>query len=173
MPVRTNLYSNAGSRESRIDPRRHTARRRFKCGEDKSVPEAVLTPAKSRELLQPFHPTKRDAQDVRGPRRTSANFYEGLDTERVGFEPTEGCPSNDFESFAFDHSATSPNRAEPCRRRLGPRGCGACSRAGSAQSNSAPHPTRPSTSCATERGGRTGRRFWWAGLRDVASTASR
>ena len=29
-------------------------------------------------------------------------------TERVGFEPTEGCPSNDFESFAFDHSATSP-----------------------------------------------------------------
>ncbi len=31
-----------------------------------------------------------------------------LNTERVGFEPTEGCPSNDFESFAFDHSATSP-----------------------------------------------------------------
>ena len=28
--------------------------------------------------------------------------------ERVGFEPTEGFPSNDFESFAFDHSATSP-----------------------------------------------------------------
>ncbi len=26
----------------------------------------------------------------------------------MGFEPTEGCPSNDFESFAFDHSATSP-----------------------------------------------------------------
>ena len=91
----------------------------------------------------------------------------------MGFEPTEGCPSNDFESFAFDHSATSPNRAEPCRRRLGPRGCGACSLAGSAQSSSAPHPTRPSTFCATETGGRTGRRFWWAGLRDVASAASR
>jgi hypothetical protein len=30
------------------------------------------------------------------------------ETERVGFEPTEGFPSNDFESFAFDHSATSP-----------------------------------------------------------------
>ncbi len=30
-------------------------------------------------------------------------------TERVGFEPTEGFPSNDFESFAFDHSATSPD----------------------------------------------------------------
>jgi hypothetical protein len=29
----------------------------------------------------------------------------------VGFEPTEGCPSNDFESFAFDHSATSPMQA--------------------------------------------------------------
>ena len=34
-------------------------------------------------------------------------------TERVGFEPTEGFPSNDFESFAFDHSATSPS---PWRR---------------------------------------------------------
>ena len=33
------------------------------------------------------------------------------ETERVGFEPTEGCPSNDFESFAFDHSATSPRPA--------------------------------------------------------------
>jgi hypothetical protein len=29
----------------------------------------------------------------------------------VGFEPTEGCPSNDFESFAFDHSATSPGNS--------------------------------------------------------------
>ncbi len=29
-------------------------------------------------------------------------------TERVGFEPTEAFTSNDFESFAFDHSATSP-----------------------------------------------------------------
>ena len=26
-----------------------------------------------------------------------------LNTERVGLEPTEGFPSNDFESFAFDH----------------------------------------------------------------------
>ena len=91
----------------------------------------------------------------------------------MGFEPTEGCPSNDFESFAFDHSATSPTRAEPCRRRLGPRGCGACSLAGSARSSNAPHPTRLSTFCATETGDRTGRRFWWAGLRDVASTACR
>ena len=94
-------------------------------------------------------------------------------TERVGFEPTEGCPSNDFESFAFDHSATSPNRAEPCKSRLGPRGCGACSHAGSAPSNNALPPTRPSTFCATERDGRTGRRFWWAGLRDGASATDR
>ncbi len=36
-----------------------------------------------------------------------------LKTERVGFEPTEGCPSNDFESFAFDHSATSPRAHSP------------------------------------------------------------
>ena len=91
----------------------------------------------------------------------------------VVFWNLQRLPFNDFESFAFDHSATSPNRAEPCRRRLGPRGCGACSRAGSAQSSSAPHPTRPSTFCATEKGCRTGRRFWWAGLRDVASTAGR
>jgi hypothetical protein len=34
--------------------------------------------------------------------------WDPVKTERVGFEPTEGCPSNDFESFAFDHSATSP-----------------------------------------------------------------
>ena len=31
-----------------------------------------------------------------------------INTERVGFEPTEAFTSNDFESFAFDHSATSP-----------------------------------------------------------------
>ena len=99
------------------------------------------------------------------------SFQDLLKTERVGFEPTEGCPSNDFESFAFDHSATSPSRAKPCRSRLGPRGCGACSRAGSARSSNAPHPTRPSTFCATEKACRTGRRFWWAGLRDGASAA--
>ena len=29
-------------------------------------------------------------------------------TERVGFEPTNSFLLNDFESFAFDHSATSP-----------------------------------------------------------------
>ena len=29
-------------------------------------------------------------------------------TERVGFEPTNSCLLNDFESFAFDHSATPP-----------------------------------------------------------------
>ena len=57
-------------------------------------------------------------------------------------------------------------------RRLGPRGCGACSHAGSALSNSALPPTRPSTFCATETGARTGRRSWWAGLRGVASAAS-
>ena len=28
--------------------------------------------------------------------------------ERVGFEPTEGCPSTVFKTAAFDHSATSP-----------------------------------------------------------------
>ncbi len=40
---------------------------------------------------------------------------QGLsETERVGFEPTEGFPSNDFESFAFDHSATSPRARRAC-----------------------------------------------------------
>ena len=29
-------------------------------------------------------------------------------TERVGFEPTNSYLLNDFESFAFNHSATSP-----------------------------------------------------------------
>ena len=28
--------------------------------------------------------------------------------ERIGFEPTVGCPTPDFESGAIDHSATSP-----------------------------------------------------------------
>ncbi len=47
-----------------------------------------------------------------------------LKTERVGFEPTEGFPSNDFESFAFDHSATSPGDPPnpPCES--GPDHCG-------------------------------------------------
>ena len=30
-------------------------------------------------------------------------------TERVGFEPTNSFLLNDFESFAFDHSATFPD----------------------------------------------------------------
>ena len=30
--------------------------------------------------------------------------------ERIGFEPTVGCPTPDFESGAIDHSATSPER---------------------------------------------------------------
>ena len=37
--------------------------------------------------------------------RTSRNYKL---TERVGFEPTNSFLLNDFESFAFDHSATSP-----------------------------------------------------------------
>ena len=37
--------------------------------------------------------------------RTSKNYKL---TERVGFEPTNSFLLNDFESFAFDHSATSP-----------------------------------------------------------------
>ena len=36
----------------------------------------------------------------------SANFH--IKPERVGFEPTNSFLLNDFESFAFDHSATSP-----------------------------------------------------------------
>ncbi len=36
----------------------------------------------------------------------SANFL--IKPERVGFEPTNSFLLNDFESFAFDHSATSP-----------------------------------------------------------------
>ena len=35
-------------------------------------------------------------------------FCEQKNTERVGFEPTNSNLLNDFESFAFDHSATSP-----------------------------------------------------------------
>ena len=37
----------------------------------------------------------------------SANFP--IKPERVGFEPTNSFLLNDFESFAFDHSATSPS----------------------------------------------------------------
>ena len=38
--------------------------------------------------------------------------------ERVGFEPTVSCPTIDFESIAFDHSATFPqNQADPFRLR--------------------------------------------------------
>ena len=51
------------------------------------------------------------------------SFYEDCETtrtlktltdtrnnpERVGFEPTNSFLLNDFESFAFDHSATSPH----------------------------------------------------------------
>ena len=36
----------------------------------------------------------------------SANFP--IKPERVGFEPTNSYLLNDFESFAFDHSAISP-----------------------------------------------------------------
>ena len=32
----------------------------------------------------------------------------GLMAERVGFEPTVGCPTPVFKTGAFDHSATSP-----------------------------------------------------------------
>ncbi len=32
-------------------------------------------------------------------------------TERVGFEPTNSFPSNDFESFALNHSATFPSKS--------------------------------------------------------------
>ena len=35
--------------------------------------------------------------------------------ERVGFEPTEGCPSTVFKTAAFDHSATSPKSLALCR----------------------------------------------------------
>ena len=36
-----------------------------------------------------------------------ANFERKV-AERIGFEPTVGCPTPDFESGALDHSATSP-----------------------------------------------------------------
>jgi hypothetical protein len=32
--------------------------------------------------------------------------------ERVGFEPTVGCPTRDFQSRRFVHSRTSPDMAE-------------------------------------------------------------
>ena len=38
----------------------------------------------------------------------SFSGFIAVKTERVGFEPTNSFPLNDFESFAFDHSATSP-----------------------------------------------------------------
>ena len=37
-----------------------------------------------------------------------ATTQEDKKTERVGFEPTNSYLLNDFESFAFDLSATSP-----------------------------------------------------------------
>ena len=57
-------------------------------------------------------PIQNIAKDLDGadPLRTlEKGDREPWKTERVGFEPTEGFPSNDFESFAFDHSATSPS----------------------------------------------------------------
>ena len=87
------------------------------------------------------------------------NSWEVLDTERVGFEPTEGCPSNDFESFAFDHSATSPTQALPTHIRLTVNAALAFvslwRHCNSAQSSSAPPPKPFSTSCATETGVRS------------------
>ena len=39
---------------------------------------------------------------------TYDTFSDISNTERVGFEPTNSILLNDFESFAFDLSATSP-----------------------------------------------------------------
>lgn len=36
--------------------------------------------------------------------------------ERVGFEPTIGCPIHDFQSCSFDHSDTTPRRQSDCSR---------------------------------------------------------
>ena len=41
---------------------------------------------------------------------TYVTFSDISNTERVGFEPTNSFPSNDFESFALNHSATFPKR---------------------------------------------------------------
>ncbi len=46
--------------------------------------------------------------------RTSKNYKL---TERVGFEPTNSFLLNDFESFAFDHSATSPPAYKYARKK--------------------------------------------------------
>ena len=56
---------------------------------------------------------------------------EDLLAERVGFEPTVGCPTHAFQACAFDRSAISPGAAGPRtlpihlgRRRLGRRRAG-------------------------------------------------
>ena len=62
-------------------------------------------------------PSRQNSWHSKGSGR-SKPLQNPLTTERVGFEPTEGFPSNDFESFAFDHSATSPaDPAKPLSRR--------------------------------------------------------
>ena len=45
------------------------------------------------------------------------NHLRYILAERVGFEPTLGFPKPDFESGAFDHSATSPICVGFCWRR--------------------------------------------------------
>jgi hypothetical protein len=39
-------------------------------------------------------------------------YFHSIKTERRGFEPPLGYPKADFESAAFNHSATSPRFAE-------------------------------------------------------------
>jgi hypothetical protein len=44
---------------------------------------------------------------------------DGVKTERGGFEPPLSCPKLDFESSAFNRSATSPKVTSPFYRRKG------------------------------------------------------
>ena len=85
-----------------------------------SAQTAVCQPKFDRKSMRHTQAVRRPAPDGRktsyaawlsgliDPLAPGQPQNEGVETERVGFEPTEGCPSNDFESFAFDHSATSP-----------------------------------------------------------------
>ena len=69
----------------------------------------------NRDLIQKKETLEKEKKDISKTKdkalfsstrvRTSLKLIK---TERVGFEPTNSYLLNDFESFAFNHSATSP-----------------------------------------------------------------
>ena len=54
-----------------------------------------------------------DGPRRRHPRKTfNIRYLEKRMAERVGFEPTNGCPYGAFRVRSFDHSAISPSKNE-------------------------------------------------------------